>query len=93
MQNLSDNTGDCWLKNQSNTYDREVAESMRFRRWIDIKTCMKQNVYFQEKKRGDEGYDPTQKYRLIWDVICHNMNQMILVDGLNLTGDETSWPN
>ena len=53
IRNLSDNIGDCWLKNQSNTYDREVAESMRFRRWIDIKTCMKQNVYFQEKKRGD----------------------------------------
>ena len=93
IRNLSDNIGDCWLKNQSNTYDREVAESMRFRRWIDIKTCMKQNVYFQEKKRDDEGYDPTQKYRLIWDVICHNMNQMILVGGLDLTGDETSWPN
>ncbi len=66
---------------------------MRFHRWLDIKACMKQNVYHQEMKRGEPGYYPTQKNCLIWDVICHNMNQMILVRGLDLTGDETSWPD
>jgi hypothetical protein len=59
IRNLSDNIGDCWLKKQSNTYDREISKEMRFRRWIDIKTCMKQNVFHQETKRGDPGYDPT----------------------------------
>ena len=54
---------------------------------------MKQNVYHQETKRGEPGYNPTQKYRLIWDIVCHNMNQLILVGGLDLTADETSWPN
>ena len=93
IRNLSDNIADCWMKNQSNTYDREIAEAMRFHRWLDIKACMKQNVYHQETKRGEPGYDPTQKYRLIWDVICHNMNQLIQVGGLDLTADETTWPN
>ena len=88
----SDNIADCWLKNQSNTYDREIDEAMRFCRWLDIKSVMKQNVYHREKKRGDVGYDPTQKYRLIWDAITHNMNRMIKVGGLDCTGDETSWP-
>jgi hypothetical protein len=91
--NLSDNIADCWLKNQLNTYDRDIDEAMRFRRWLDIKSVMKQNVYHKEKKRGDAGYDPTQKYRLIWDAITHNMNRMIKVGGLDCTGDETSWPN
>jgi hypothetical protein len=54
---------------------------------------MKQNVYHKEKKRGDAGYDPTQKYRLIWDTMTHNMNRIIKVGGLDCTGDETSWPN
>jgi hypothetical protein len=52
IRNLSDNIADCWLKNQSNTYDREIDEAMRFRRWLDIKSVMKQNVYHREKKGG-----------------------------------------
>ena len=54
---------------------------------------MKQNVYHKEKTRGEPGYDPTQKYHLIWDVMTHNMNRMIQFGGLDCTGDETSWPN
>jgi hypothetical protein len=66
---------------------------MQFRRWLNIKGCLKQNEYFTEKKRGEEGYDPTQKYRLVWDVLTHNMNQLIERGGLDLTMDKTTWPN
>ncbi len=59
---------------QSNIFYREIAAAIRFRRWLDIKGCLKQNEYFTEKKRGEEGYDPMQKYRLVWDVMTHNMN-------------------
>ncbi len=45
------------------------------------------------KKKTDKGYDPTQKYRLIWDVMTHTMNQLIDKGGLDLTLDETTWPN
>jgi hypothetical protein len=80
---MSDNIADCWLKNQYNTYDCEIDEAMQFRRWLDIKSVMKQNVYPKEKTLGQPGYDPTQKYpRLIWDVMTHNMSRMIKVGGL-----------
>jgi hypothetical protein len=46
-----------------------------------------------EKKKTEEGYDPMQKYCLVWDVMTHNMNQLIDNGGLDLTMDETTWPN
>jgi hypothetical protein len=52
-------------------------EAMHFRRCLDIKVCLKQNAFWEEKKETDKGYDPTQKYHLVWDVMTHNMNQLI----------------
>ncbi len=66
---------------------------MHFRRWLDIKACLQQNEFWTEKMRTVEGYDPTQKYRLVWDVMTHKMNQLIDKGGLDLTMDETTWPN
>jgi hypothetical protein len=77
------------MMNQSNTFDREISEVMHYRIWIDIKACLKQNEFWTEKKRGDEGYDPTQKYRLVLDVMTFNMNQIIEKGGLDVTMDET----
>jgi hypothetical protein len=68
-------------------------EAMQFRRWLDIKACLKQNNFWTEKKKTDEEYDPTQKYCLVLDVMTHNMNQLISKGGLDLTMDETTWPN
>ncbi len=68
-------------------------EAMHFRRWLDIKACLEQNAFWEEKKKTDEGYDPSQKYRLVWDVMTHNINQLIDKGGLDLTLDETTWPN
>ena len=34
-----------------------------------------------------------QKYRLIWDVMTHNMNQIILFGGLDVSDDKTTWAN
>jgi hypothetical protein len=68
-------------------------EAMDFRRWLDIKVCLKQNEFWTEKKKTDEGYVPTQIYHLVWDVMTHNMNQLIDKGGLDLTMDETTWQN
>ena len=68
-------------------------EAVHFRRWLDIKACLKQNAFWEEKKKTDEGYDPTQKYCLVWDDMTHNMNQLIDKGGLDPTLDETTWPN
>ncbi len=92
-RNLNNNIAKSWMMSQSNTFDREVAEAMHFRRWLNIKACLKLNAYFTEKKQGDNGYDLTQKYRLVWNVITHNMNWIAQRGGLDLTLDETTWPN
>ncbi len=73
-RNLNNNIAESWVMTLSNTFDQEIAEVMHFRCWLDIKDCLKQNEYFTGKKRGDERYDPMQKYRLVWDVMTHNMN-------------------
>ena len=46
-----------------------------------------------EKKKVEEGYDPTQKYRWIWDVTCYNVNQLLSRGGLDISVDKTTWPN
>ncbi len=92
-RNMNTNIAESWMMNQSNMFDQDIMEVMHFRRWLDIKACLKQNEFWTEKKKTDEGYDPTQKYRLVWDVMTHNMNQLIDKGGLDLTMDETTWPN
>ncbi len=89
-RNINTNIAESWMMNQSNTFDQEIMEEMHFRRLLDIKACLKQNEFWTEKKRTDEGYDLTQKYRLVWDVMTHNMNQLIDKGGLDLTMDETT---
>jgi hypothetical protein len=34
-------------------------EAMHFRRWLNIKACLKQNEFLTVKKKTDEGYDLT----------------------------------
>ena len=85
--------GECWMKNAPGKYDEVVDACMTYRRWLDIKSCLKQTLYFDEKKKGDEGFDPCVKYRLLWDVGCHNMRCLVKDAGLDLTIDETTWPN
>ena len=50
-------------------------------------------MFYLEKDRKDPEYDLTQKYRLIWDVMTHNINQIIWHGGLDVTCDETTWAN
>jgi hypothetical protein len=76
-RNLNNNIAESWMMSQSNTLDGGVADTMHFRHWLNIKACLKLNEYFTEKKRGDDGYDPTQKYPLVWDVMTHNMSRII----------------
>ena len=92
-RNQSNNIAESCMTDQTNTYDLSIAEAMNYRRWLDIKSCLKLNNCMTETKRGSENYDPTQKYRLVWDALTHNMNLMILRAGKDTTADETTWPN
>ena len=92
-RNLADNVVESWMASQSNTYDREIDEAMHYWRWLDIKACMKLCNFYHEKDRKATDYDPTEKYRLVWDVMTHNMKQVIKKMGLDHTIDETTWPS
>ncbi len=91
--NIFTNIAESWMMNQSNTFDQEIMEVMHFRRWLDIKAFLEQNEFWTEKKKTEEGYDPTQKYHLVWDDMTRNMNQLINKGSLDLTMVETTWPN
>jgi hypothetical protein len=68
-------------------------EMMHLRRWLNIKAYLKQNEFWTEMKKTDAGFDPTQNNCLVWDVMTHNMNQLMDKGGLDLIMDETTWPN
>ena len=43
--------------------------------------------------RGDPGYDPSRKFRYIWDAPIFNLNCLIKSGGKDVVIDETTWPN
>ena len=71
-RNKNDQLMDNWDINHTKNYDQLIAETMGVRRVLNLKRALKLCPYFSEKKRTDVGYDPCQKYRLIWDVFTHN---------------------
>ena len=90
MRNGNDFIGDCYVKENRKTYDFIIADTIHYRRFVNIKSCLKLCDHAQETKRGDDFYDPTQKYRHIWDVLIFNLNQFIETADLDMTIDETS---
>ena len=74
-------------------YNPLIADTMYFRRWVDIKRNLKLCDWTKETTRDDPNYDPTQKYRLIWDVTTYNLNQFIKKGGKDVVVDETTWAN
>ena len=92
-RNVNKNIAECWMPSHTNGFDPVINEAMSPCCWVDIKVCLKQNMHYAEKRRTEEGYDPTQKYRLIWDVMTHNMLAIIKKGGDDVTIDETTWAN
>ena len=90
FRNTADSIHDSWCTD-SEDFDPVIAKTMRHHRFLELKRHMKLNNNATEKKRGEEGYDPCAKYRLIWDVMVHNMNSCVEKASLDLTVDETTW--
>ncbi len=51
-RNINTNIAESWMMNQSNTFDQEIMEAMHFRRWLDIKACLKQNEFLDRKEEN-----------------------------------------
>ena len=90
VSNVNEFVGSSWNTRNENQYDPVISSTMTYSRWRQLKGNMKLCLFYEEKKRGDDGYDPTIKYRKVWDVATHNLNQFVERGGLDLTVDETT---
>ena len=79
-----------WMANTSCS-DAITQNAMSRNRWNSLKRIYKLNNNDVDKKRGEEGYDPTSKYDLIYDVLTSNVRCLTKYADLDLTGDETTW--
>ena len=48
---------------------------------------------FHELEKDKVGYDPTQKYQKVWEVMCFNLNLFIKKGRADITINETTWPS
>ena len=72
-------------------YDRVIAESMPYTRFLQLKRYMKLNNNSTEPKRGTANYDPCCKYDMIFKVLVHNMNYATKYADLDPSMDESTW--
>ena len=94
FENKSECIHDSWCNDDVNgEYNPLIAKTMRHHRFLDIRRLQKLNDIATEFPRSDERHDPCAKYRLVWDVMEHNMNVLMAKGGLDLTIDETTWSN
>jgi hypothetical protein len=82
-----------WDESRSGCFDETIYNTFSARRCMDVKRMFKLSDVTKEIPIGSEGFDPTQKYRLVWDATCHNVRNLLLSAGKDLTIDETSWPS
>ena len=55
-------------------YDDNIAMSITFRRWLQIKRIKNLCNNDTTPKQGKPNYDPTYKYDYIFKVLMHNVN-------------------
>jgi len=72
-------------------YDDNIAMSITFRRWLQIKRIKKLCNNDTAPKRGQPNYDPTYKYDYIFKVLVHNVNFLTKKAEIDATIDETSF--
>ena len=96
MRNKTKSVVDSWNEAKDGCYDEVVAKSLPVTRFLDLKLNQKMihpGTEAAMPHRSETGYDPTRKYRMVWDVMTHNMNSVIKEGGKDLTFVETTWPN
>lgn len=79
-----------WDEN-SVCYSEKVAKSITLTRYGEIKRNLKLCNNDALPKRGEEGYDPSYKYDLIYRAIVHNTNAISKKADETQVIDETTW--
>jgi len=79
-----------WKENDPR-YDPVIADNIGYERWKQIKSNFKLNNNLLAKKRGEEGYDPCNKYDMIFRTLVHNMNYCTERADKDQAVDESTW--
>ena len=93
VRNTNKNLTSCWKKENENAYDPIIAGTMKYQCWLQIKRCVKLCPYYDEPEKHTPEYDPTQKYKMLWDVMTFNLNAFIKKGCTDVTIDKTTWPS
>ena len=78
-------------KRKDPRYDSVIADNIKMTRCRDINTNFKLNNNLVSKKKGEEGYDPCNKYDMIFEVLINNMNYVTEKADKDCCFDESSW--
>ena len=79
-----------WSPDDAN-FDQVIAENMTASRFRQIKACFKLNNNFLSAARGDDDYNPCNKYDHIVKAMCHNMNYVTQYADFDYVIDKTTW--
>ncbi len=79
-----------WMATDSR-HDAIIADNFNYSRYLEVKRMFKLSNNEKEKKRGEEGYDPCNKYDFIYKVLVSNMNNLTKKADPDCVIDETTW--
>jgi hypothetical protein len=86
--NNNSNIYNSWNPRHKYQYDSLAVGTMGIHRFHDIKGVNKLCSNRSKIKKGEEVYNLTQKYRLILDVVTHNVNQCLERGGLDVSPEK-----
>ena len=75
----------------SSKYDEEIANSLTFTRFLQIKRVKKSNNNYVTPPRGDATFDPAHKFDLVYECMVKNLEEVTNKATLDQTVDESSW--
>ena len=78
-----------WIKGSN--FDKDTGEEMNHSRWLQIKCVLHLNDNDVSIARGEEGYDPEQKFDLVLKYILHNCSTITKHDSTDLTLYKITW--
>jgi|SaaInl74LU_5_DNA_1037368.scaffolds.fasta_scaffold05988_1 hypothetical protein len=79
-----------WMKTDPR-FDPIIADNFNYSRYLEVKRNFKLNINDKEKKRGEDGYNPCNKYDYIYQVLVSNMNNLTKKADSDCCIDETTW--
>jgi hypothetical protein len=77
----------------NSSYDRLIDKAFTKSRWLEIKRVYKLCNNLTAPKKGEPNYEPSYKYDMIFKTAIHNVNVITQCCGLDMCGDETSFPH